>query len=73
MAKSLQRQVGGSHYVECRIQPVEFIQANALGFCEGNIVKYVSRHHLKNGKVDLEKALHYIQILIELEYPDGEA
>ena len=49
------------------IQPVQFIHANNLGFFEGNVVKYVSRHRVKNGVKDLLKARHYIDLLIELE------
>lgn len=38
---------------------------NQLGFCEGNVIKYISRWRLKNGRDDLLKARHYIDILIE--------
>lgn len=69
----LDRQVGGSHYKDFPIQPIQFITANQLGFCEGNIIKYVSRHRKKNGRQDLEKALHYIKLLIELEYGNEDA
>lgn len=55
------------HY-KMAITPVEFIQRNGLDFCEGNIVKYVCRHRMKNGKSDLEKARHYIDLLIKYEY-----
>jgi hypothetical protein len=41
-----------------------------MGFCDGNVVKYITRYKEKNGKKDLEKAKHYIELLIELEYPD---
>jgi hypothetical protein len=50
------------------IQPVEYIHANSLGFIEGNIVKYISRHRTKNGAQDVRKALHFCQLLLELEY-----
>lgn len=72
MKNPLNTQVGGSHYKDCAIQPVQFIEANGLGFCEGNVIKYVTRHAAKNGKADLEKARHYIDMLIELRYPEGE-
>ena len=52
------------HY-DFEIQPVEFIMKNRLGFCEGNIIKYVSRWRLKNGREDLLKARHYIDILLK--------
>jgi hypothetical protein len=64
----LDKQVGGNHYKDLKIQPIEFTLANKLGFCEGNIIKYVTRHKAKNGKQDLEKAKHYIELLIESEY-----
>jgi hypothetical protein len=51
------------HY-DMKIQPIEYIMANGLGFCEGNIVKYVSRYAEKGGLDDLRKAKHYIEILI---------
>lgn len=66
MAKEIQ--VGGSHYKDLKIQPIEYIHANGLDYFEGNIVKYITRHRKKNGKQDLEKAKHYIDLLIELEY-----
>jgi len=65
-----QTQVGGSHYKDMKIQPVDYIHANGLGFIEGCVVKYVSRHKSKNGKQDLEKAKHFLELLIEREYPD---
>ena len=64
---ALDKQVAGSHYKDLPIQPVEYIHANALGYFEGNVVKYVSRWRKKNGLADLEKAKHYIELLIELE------
>lgn len=66
-------QVGGDHYKGMRIQPVEFIERNGLGFCEGNVIKYVSRHSNKNGLQDLQKAKHYIDLLIQLHYPSEES
>lgn len=66
-SSALNVQVGGSHYKDMAIQPVEYIHANGLGYIEGNIIKYVSRWRRKNGVADLEKARHYIDLLIELE------
>lgn len=54
------------------MQPVEFIHANGLGFIEGSVIKYVCRHKRKNGRQDLEKAIHFLQILIEKDYPEGK-
>ena len=54
------------HY-DMEIQPITYIMANGLGFCEGNIVKYVSRYKDKGGVEDLKKARHYLDMLIEQE------
>ena len=58
-------QIGGSHYKNKGVQPIEYIMANGLGFCEGNVIKYVSRWRDKNGLDDLLKAKHYLEFLIE--------
>ena len=55
------------HYTQFKIQPMEFIGVNKLGFLVGNIVKYVCRYNLKNGVEDLKKARHYLDKLIERE------
>ncbi len=57
-------QVGGGHYKDMAIQPLQYTMANKLGFCEGNIIKYVSRYKNKNGVEDLKKARHYLDLLI---------
>jgi hypothetical protein len=64
---ALETQVDGSHYKKLKIQPVEYIHANEIGYMEGNVIKYVSRWKEKNGIKDLEKAKHYLELLIELE------
>lgn len=64
---ALDVQVGGDHYRSMPIQPIEYIHANNLGFAEGCVVKYVSRWKSKNGIADLEKARHFLDLLIELE------
>lgn len=61
-------QVGGDWYKQMKIQPVQYIHANGLGYFEGCIIKYVSRHRKKNGAEDLRKVIHYAQLLLELEY-----
>lgn len=63
-------QIGGRHYKEMPIQPAEYIQRNRLGWCEGNVVKYVSRHREKNGAEDIKKAIHYLELLLQWEYGD---
>jgi len=62
---ALSKQEGGSHYKDRAIQPIEFILANDLSFCEGNIIKYIARWRFKGGIADLKKAKHYIEFLIE--------
>lgn len=64
---ALDVQIQGDHYKDMAIQPVEFIHANGIGYMEGNVIKYVSRWRKKNGIADLQKARHYIDLLIELE------
>lgn len=63
----LSYQPGGSHYIGQKIQPIEYIIANGLDFCQGNVIKYVSRYKQKNGLQDLLKAKHYIEFLIKEE------
>jgi len=61
------RQEGGSHY-QLAIQPIEYINKNGLGYMEGNVIKYVTRHADKGGAEDLRKAIHYLEMLIEWRY-----
>ena len=63
--KSYNKQVGGNHYKKYKIQPVEFIIKNNIGFGEGNVIKYILRFKDKGGIADLEKAKHYIELLID--------
>ena len=67
MDNALNTQVGGDHYKKLKIQPVEYIYANGIGYFEGNVIKYVTRWRDKNGVADLLKARHYIDLLLELE------
>ena len=67
MTSSLVKQIGGNHYSKLDIQPVEYITKNKLSYLQGNVIKYVTRYKDKNGLQDLQKAKHYIDILIELE------
>ena len=68
---ALNKQESGTHYVKCSIQPIEYIHANKLGFIEGNVVKYITRFRDKGGEADLRKIIHYIELLIEMEYGDA--
>jgi len=62
------KQVGGRHYLEMKMQPSEFINKNNLPFAEGNAIKYICRHTHKGEVQDLEKAKHYIDMIIERDY-----
>lgn len=68
VASSLNTQIGGSHYKDYKIQPIEFIQVNSIPFIEGNAIKYICRHATKNGVQDIDKAIHYLELLKELQY-----
>ena len=63
--KPSDKQIGGSHYKDYTIQPIHFIMENNLGFCEGNVLKYITRWQDKGGIEDLRKAKHYITMLSE--------
>ena len=62
------KQVGGRHYMDMVMQPSEFINKNKLQFAEGNAIKYICRHANKGEVQDLEKAKHYIDMIIERDY-----
>lgn len=64
---ALDIQIGGSHYRNKGIQPIELIVALNLNFIEGNIVKYITRYKEKNGVQDIMKCIHYSQLAIELK------
>ena len=60
-------QVGGTHYQKA-IQPIEYIEKNKLGFCEGNVIKYITRHKEKNGAEDIKKAIQYLEFILKYQY-----
>ena len=61
------KQVGGSHYSKLAIQPMEYSMKNKLDACQHTAIKYITRFREKDGIRDLEKAIHTIQMLIEIE------
>lgn len=63
----LDRQVGGGHYKDFPIQPAEFVTLNRIGFLEGCVIKRVCRWRAKDGLQDLYKAIHELELLIEIE------
>lgn len=66
--EATKKQVGGDHYKEMVIQPIEFIVKNNLPFMEGNAIKYLCRHKAKNGAEDIKKVIHYCQLMLQLYY-----
>lgn len=66
------RQEGGDHYKNKKIQPWDYIIANEIPFLEGNIIKYITRHPVKNGLQDILKAKHYLDKLIEVHKERGD-
>lgn len=67
----LERQVGGDHYKNLSIQPIEYVMANGMDYCEANIVKYITRHHAKGGAEDVRKVIHYAELLLQLKYGEN--
>ena len=66
--RATERQIGGKHYKNFKIQPIEFITKNKLSFIQGNIIKYVCRFDKKNGNEDIDKPIHYCELLKEIKY-----
>ena len=69
MKNPYDKQIGGSHYQKFKIQPSKFVIENELLYPEGCVIKYILRHRLKGKKQDLEKAIHFIEMIIERDYP----
>ena len=68
---SLEKQVGGKHYRNMKIQPAHFINENKLLFAEGNAIKYICRHQSKGKEEDVKKAIHYLEMILERDYSLG--
>ncbi len=68
MSNPYKKQVGGNHYKDMKIHHAQFINENNLPFAEGNAIKYICRHKHKVEVQDLEKAKHYIDMIIERDY-----
>jgi hypothetical protein len=67
-SKVWDKQIAGSHYKKYKIQPSKFVVENKLLYPEGCAIKYIIRHQDKNGKEDLQKAIHFIEMIIERDY-----
>ena len=70
--KATDKQVGGSHYKDCVIQPTDYIVKNKLDFLEGNVVKYITRHKTKGQEEDIRKVIHYCELILEHTYGKGK-
>ena len=66
--ESLDKQIGGKHYRNMKIQPAEFVNENKLLFAEGNSIKYICRHQNKGKADDIKKAIHYLEMILERDY-----
>ena len=68
--KAYDKQIGGSHYQSFKIQPSKFVIENELLYPEGCVIKYILRHRAKGKREDLKKAIHFIEMIIERDYPN---
>ena len=71
-SKVWDKQHGGSHYQNFKIQPSKFVVENELLFPEGCAIKYICRHRLKGKKEDILKAIHFLEMILERDYPEKE-
>lgn len=58
------------HYTFGSIETINFIKDKLtneqyIGYCLGNVLKYISRYRFKGGLEDLEKAMTYLKWAIE--------
>ena len=65
------KQIGGKHYIKYKIQPSQFVVENKLLYPEGCAIKYIIRHRDKNGKEDILKAIHFLEMIIERDYSEN--
>ena len=65
------KQIGGKHYQNFKIQPSKFVVENELLFPEGCAIKYICRHRLKGKREDILKAIHFLEMILERDYPES--
>jgi len=65
--KASEKQVAGTHYKKFAIQPAEFCHKNKIPYLEATAIKYLCRWRDKGGLEDLDKAIHFIELLKEFE------
>ena len=70
-SKVWDKQHGGSHYQNFKIQPSKFVVENELLFPEGCAIKYICRHRLKGKREDILKAIHFLEMILERDYPES--
>ena len=70
-SKVWDKQHGGSHYQKYKIQPSKLVVENELLYPEGWAIKYIIRHRDKNGKEDILKAIHFLEMIIERDYSEN--
>lgn len=61
-------QVGGTHYVDQVIEPIVYAIVNKLGPLETKVIKYTTRHPVKNGLQDIRKAKHCLEMIEDFYY-----
>lgn len=62
MKNPTEKQIGGTHYINCAMQPLELITTVRCSFIQGSIIKYATRYRNKNKGKDLLKVIHYAQL-----------
>ena len=71
-SKVYNKQIGGSHYKNFKIQPSEFVIENELLYPEGCVIKYIIRHRDKGGSTDIKKAIWFLKKILIDEYKETE-
>ena len=56
------------YYSRWDIEPISFIMRNQIPYAEGNVIKYVMRHDMKDGVKDIDKAIRYLEMIKEERY-----
>jgi hypothetical protein len=69
---ALDGQIGGSHYKDMQVQPWQAMEAwltpeEYRGYHKGVAIGYLARERQKGGLQDIEKAIHHLQRLVEIE------
>lgn len=67
-SKALDKQIGGQHYKDLAIQPMEYSIKNNLDALQHTVIKYITRHKTKNGVEDIEKAIHACELIKQMQY-----